>query len=373
MKLIVFSSAPIVKLNGKTFMYTPYEKEMQIWARYANEIQFCCPVWNEDRNVLISEINFLPSVAISLSEFSIRNIKGAFFSINKVLKNIFIIFKAMQQADHIHLRCPGNMGLLACMLQVLFPNKIKTAKYAGNWDSKSKQPWTYRLQKWILNNPFLTRNMQVLVYGEWPNQSKNIKPFFTATYSEVEIEATAKTINSKTKIKLIFVGSLVLGKNPLYTIQLLEQLQKTNANVLLDIYGDGILRGILEKYIETNNLGQYVILHGNQNQEVLKIAYQESHFVILPSKSEGWPKAIAEGMFWGCVPLATAVSCVPNMLDQGNRGVLLQMDLDKDTAAINALINSSTDYGNKSKAAMDWSRNYTIERFEIEIQKLLQA
>jgi hypothetical protein len=33
-----------------------------------------------------------------------------------------------------------------------FPNKPKTAKYAGNWDPKSKT-WTYMQQK-ILSNTF---------------------------------------------------------------------------------------------------------------------------------------------------------------------------------------------------------------------------
>ena len=33
--------------------------------------------------------------------------------------------------------------------------------------------------------------MQVLVYGEWEGSSKNIKPFFTATYSEMKKEAAA--------------------------------------------------------------------------------------------------------------------------------------------------------------------------------------
>ena len=372
MKLVVFSSAPIIKLNEKFFMYSPYEKEMQLWAKYSDEIQFCCPVWNEDRNLLVSQIKFSILESIALSEFSVGNIKAAFFSITKVLKNIFIIFKTMQQADHIHLRCPGNIGLISCILQVFFPSKSKTAKYAGNWDSKSKQPWSYRLQKWILNNTFLTRNIQVLVYGEWANQSGNIKSFFTASYSEIEKEAIQKTINPNSLIKLIFVGSLSAGKNPLYAIQLLEQLLQKNKNVVLDIYGDGILRESLEKYILNNNLSQYVILHGNQNAEVLKKAYQQSHFVILASKSEGWPKVIAEGMFWGCVPFATAVSCVPYMLDYGNRGVLLQMDLEKDALAIVSLIVNSAEFENKSRAAVNWSGEYTLERFERDIQKMIQ-
>ena len=62
--------------------------------------------------------------------------------------------------------------------------------------------------------------------------------------------------------------------------------------------------------------------------------------MILPSQSEGWPKAIAEGMFWGCVPIATPVSCVPFMLDYGERGVLLQMNLEQDVQQLKRLLNN---------------------------------
>ena len=373
MKLIVFSSAPVINLKGNLFLYAPYEHEMQIWARHVDEIQFCSPVWNEDKGLLVSELKFSSPKVIALYEFSIRNLKEIFGSVYSVLKNILIIFKAMQQADHIHLRCPGNMGLLACVVQILFPYKPKTAKYAGNWDPKAKQPWSYRLQKWILSNTFLTKNIKVLVYGDWENQSKNIHPFFTASYSENEEKAAVKAMNPNEKIRLLFVGTLVEGKNPLYAIQLLQQLKQANAAIQLDIYGDGPLKPVLQNYIEKNHLKECVFLHGNHNQEVLIKAYQDSHFVILPSKSEGWPKAIAEAMFWGCVPLATAVSCVSYMLDYGNRGVLLVRDLDKDAAAISQLINNPFDFKSKSTAAMNWSGTYTLERFENEIQKLLQG
>jgi glycosyltransferase involved in cell wall biosynthesis len=94
--------------------------------------------------------------------------------------------------------------------------------------------------------------------------------------------------------------------------------------------------------------------------------------VILPSDSEGWPKAIAEGMFWGCVPLATAVSCVPFMLDEGKRGVLLTMDLEKDAKQTATLLNTPTDFDTKRENASNWSRNYTLDIFELEIRDLLK-
>jgi hypothetical protein len=89
----------------------------------------------------------------------------------------------------------------------------------------------------------------------------------------------------------------------------------------------------------------------------------------LPSKSEGWPKAIAEGLFWGCVPLATKVSCVPYMLDFGNRGILLEMDVEKDLLQIEKLVDDVNAFETKSKRAEKWSHNYTTDFFETEIKK----
>ncbi len=92
----------------------------------------------------------------------------------------------------------------------------------------------------------------------------------------------------------------------------------------------------------------------------------------MPSKSEGWPKAIAEGMFWGCVPIATKVSCVPFMLDFGKRGVLSNMSSDEDVREIENLINNPSLFDSKSEVALNWSRKYTIDMFQEEIKRLIK-
>lgn len=370
MKLLVISNAPIIYKTDKTFAYSPYVKELMVWEKYA-DIVFCCPIWKNDRGLLINEIPFSISKHYQLFDTNLKSLKEIVKTFFLSFCNFFILLKAMNNAEHIHLRCPGNIGLLGCVAQIFFPNKTKTAKYAGNWDPKSKQPWTYRFQKYILTNTFLTKNMQVLVYGDWENQSKNIKPFFTATYSEDEKEFVEK-IGFNSVVEFIFVGSLVSGKNPMYAIKLVEKLIQNGENVMLKLYGDGIEKTILEDYIKFNQLEKNVFLQGNQNREKIKKAYQKSHFVILPSKSEGWPKAIAEGMFWGCVPIATPVSCVSTMLDYGNRGILLEMDLKADVVKIEKILINESDFFSKSKLASDWSQNYTIDFFEAEIKKLLE-
>ncbi len=370
MKLLVVSGAPFIFKAEKGFAYGPYVKELIIWKKYVEDISFCCPVWNSENGLLIEEIPFQFQTLYKLIDFNLSSFSNVIKTIFLSFFNLMVIFKAMHKADHIHLRCPGNMGLLGCIAQIFFPSKKKTAKYAGNWDPKSAQPLTYKMQKWILNNTFLTKNMQVLVYGEWENQSKNIKPFFTATYFEFEKETVSKESLS-VEASFIFVGSLVSGKNPMYAIKLVEKLVETNKNIVLHIFGEGIERENLEAYIKNNKFENSVFLYGNQNKETVKHFYKKSHFAILPSKSEGWPKAIAEGMFWGCVPITTNVSCLPFMIDYGNRGVLLEMKLEEDLIKIKDILSNEKLFREMSVKALEWSQNFTTDRFESEIKKIL--
>ncbi|WP_395050111.1 glycosyltransferase family 4 protein [Flavobacterium sp.] len=372
MTFAIITHVPHILEQNQYFAYSPYVREMNIWAKQVDKLIIVAPESKSRKTAIDLNYDHDKIEFKAIESFDVLSLKAVLKTIFKIPKISWQIYSAMQKSDHIHLRCPGNIGLLGSLIQILFPNKTKTAKYAGNWDPNSKQPWTYNFQKWILSNTFLTRNMKVLVYGEWEGSSKNIKPFFTATYKETD-KSTFFSNDLKGQICLIFVGALVSGKNPLYAIQLVETLYKKGFNVALVLYGDGVERNKLVEYINHNNLGNIISLKGNQTQDTVKKAYEASHFVLLPSDSEGWPKAIAEGMFWGCVPISTKVSCVPFMLDYGNRGVLLNMDLEKDILQIEDLLRNEADFKSKSQKASEWSRQYTLDVFEEEIKKSLQS
>jgi glycosyltransferase involved in cell wall biosynthesis len=370
MTFTIITHVPHVFNQGNYFAYAPYVREMNVWIKQADKIIIVAPLSNGQETTIDSNYKHDNIQFVAINSFDILSGKALLKTYSKVPKICWKLYTSMQRADHIHLRCPGNVGLLGCIVQILFPNKIKTAKYAGNWDPQSKQPWSYRLQKRILSNTFLTRKMQVLIYGEWQGLTKNCKSFFTASYYEEEKESLiVKDLESK--ISFIFVGSLVKGKNPMYAVQLVEELFSRGFDVCLNIYGEGIERNNLETYISKNNLAKLISLKGNQDKGTLKIGYLESNFVLLPSESEGWPKVIAEGMFWGCVPIATPVSCVPFMLDYGNRGVLLNRNLNSDVMKIASLLINNKDFSLKQKKAFDWSQAYTLDVFESEIKKLI--
>jgi glycosyltransferase involved in cell wall biosynthesis len=370
MKFAIITHVSHIDETNQYFAYAPYVREMNIWFKYVDEVIVVAPLKNGESTAIDISYQHSKIDFRKVPDFNFTSFRNTIISVFKLPIIFWKMFLTMKNADHIHLRCPGNMGLIGCFVQILFPHKTKTVKYAGNWDPKSNQPYTYKLQKWILSNTFLTHNMKVLVYGDWENQTKNIKPFFTATYSESEKEIIQKTDLSNA-INFIFVGSLVSGKNPMYAVKLIHELRTKGYNACLSLYGEGSQRSNLDDYIKINNIKDFIVLHGNQNSEALNKAYQKSHFVILPSKSEGWPKAIAEGMFWGCVPIATKVSCVPFMLDYGNRGVLLHPDLESDVNQIKEIIENENIFLSKSTLSREWSQNYTTNVFEDAIKKLL--
>ncbi|MDC9721917.1 MAG: glycosyltransferase [Urechidicola sp.] len=371
MKFAIITHVVHKKEKQQFVAYEPYVREMNLWLKNVDEVQIVAPLSEEEKTAIDSKYIHRHIEFNEIHSFDITSIKNSFTAIFKMPIICFRIYKTMKWADHIHLRCPSNVVLLGCFVQMLFPSKQKTVKYAGNWDPKSKQPFSYRLQKWILSNTLLTKNTKVLVYGEWGNQSKNIIPFFTASYSR-DIIKEIKKKNLSEEIRFIFVGGLTMGKQPLKSVQVVQQLKEKGFNVRLDIYGDGVERGRVDNYINQNQLSSFIILHGNSDKEIVTKAYQQAHFLVFISKSEGWPKVVAEAMFWSCLPITTEVSCVPFMIDYGNRGALVTDTIEVIVNKVDEYLNDEVEYQKQIEAAKNWSQQFTLEKFETEIKKLLK-
>lgn len=355
--------------SGEIGGYGPYIREMNIWLKYVDKLVVVAPIHNAEFDAIDIAYEHNNIEFIEVPQFNITSKKGLCKLPLILPKLLCCISKGMRKADHIHLRCPGNMGLLGCIMQVFFPHKAKTAKYAGNWDWSSKQPLTYRIQQHILQNTLLTKNMTALVYGEWKGATKNIKSFFTATYSNREIIPT-EVRKTDGKIKTLFVGTLSANKNPLLAVKAINALRDKGLDIELTLLGEGVERCAIESYVSENKLDDRVFLMGNVNGDAVKNYMQQSHFLLFASRSEGWPKAVAEAMFWGCLPVTTRVSCVANMVGNGRRGLLVEPKVDDIVRAIEDCL-TNKEYLTKAKAAMEWSRGYTLEYFEDEIKKLL--
>lgn len=372
MTFLIVTHAAHNEYEGKYFAYGPYIREMNLWIKDTDQVLIIAPLNKAEPGAIDlfyqhDNINFIP-----VPSFSIQGAGSVLSTILKLPVLFFKTFMAMRKASHIHLRCPGNMGLIGLIVQVLFPFKKKTVKYAGNWDNYEGEHISYKMQKRMSKNTFLSRNTQVLIYGQWPDFTKNCLPFFTASYREKDKEPVHYRTTKDPLINLVFLGTLDERKRPEYAIEAISILEKKGfKNVHLDIVGDGPFAKLCEEKINQFGLQEKVTLHGNIPPSQVSTFLDRAHMLIFLSRMEGWPKVVAESMWWGCVPVTTAVSCVPWMLNYGTRGVLVDRTPEAAAEAISLLLNDPEKYALMQAGAVEWSRQYTLERFESQVKTLL--
>jgi glycosyltransferase involved in cell wall biosynthesis len=356
--------------DGRWWAYAPYIREMNLWNQYFEKVLIVAPVIAGAPTPL-HETYAHPNVELQeVPRISFISMKSIFESLFQLPHIFGVIRQAFQQADHLHLRCPGNMGLLGMWVQMGFSNKPKTIKYAGNWVDNNGQPWSYRFQKWMMKQAWLLKNTKVLAYTFQEANNAHVLPFFTATYREDEIP-TERSQRDQLVMQLLFVGTLSAGKRPDWVIETAAALHNKGISVQLEIAGEGVLRSQLtSRARHFDPGGNWIHFLGAVDREHLKLLYQRSHFLLAPSQSEGWPKVVAEAMFWGCIPVVTPVSCLPEMIEQGQRGLFF--DTPKKAAEkLAVLFTEPLQMEEMSHLGQEWAQQYTLNRFEQAIQKLL--
>ncbi|PVW16472.1 glycosyltransferase [Marixanthomonas spongiae] len=231
-----------------------------------------------------------------------------------------VIHNEIKKHPVVHSRAPSNPAYIAMWLSKNYPNKRFWFKYAGNWTEPA--PFFYRLQRHKLKT--LGDNSVVTVNGQWEQQPNNVIAFDNPCLDENDREAGKKCVDDKTlgqEINYCFVGGLNENKGIFLLLEAFSTLKTAGFKGLLHIIGDGPLWEQVQEKVEA--LSTNIILHGSLPREEVYALYKKCHFLILPSKSEGFPKVISEAMNFGCMPIVSNVSCVDQYIADGENGFLI--------------------------------------------------
>ena len=116
MKFALITHVSHTQSKNQYFGYAPYVREMNIWFKYIDEVIIVAPLKNKKPTEIDipygrNKIDFRP-----VPDFNLTNFKNVLSSVFKLPIIFWRMFWAMKSADHIHLRCPGNMGLIGCFV-----------------------------------------------------------------------------------------------------------------------------------------------------------------------------------------------------------------------------------------------------------------
>ena len=122
--------------------------------------------------------------------------------------------------------------------------------------------------------------------------------------------------------KIIHVGSLSPRKNHLCLIAAFKSFHDRHPESELWLIGEGAERRAIENCIAANGLAGNVKLFGLQSNVYPYL--HEADVFALPSIYEGMPMSIIEAMGTGLPIVATSVGGIPDMIENGKEGILVE-------------------------------------------------
>jgi len=158
------------------------------------------------------------------------------------------------------------------------------------------------------------------------------------------------------KYDVAFCGRLVANKGLMGLLRALALVPDTTLLVI----GDGPLRRKAEKLSQRLGLQSRVTFAGwLPSQKQVVSALSSARMFVMNSRSEGGPRVALEAMACGLPVIATSVGVMPEVIRNGENGVLIPMQTRALTDAITLLRNDA-----KLRDSMAHEAAKGIERFE---------
>ena len=313
-KLLMLSDTKIAKLNGQWRGFAPVVREIEsllgefesiTWIGY----NYTAP---DHRKKMIPVNEKIKMIALH------RTGGNNLFEKIKILFSIpiyfFRIIGPVLKADIIYTRAPSMPSFIAMFLTLVMRNKKWWHKFAGNWQEENYS-FFYAFQKSILTK---LGNCVVSINGRWDNQPKHCFTFENPCISTEEYNLGLQVTKEKKygdELIACFVGRLESAKGVDDIIKALPALAEKGIKEL-HLVGNG--EGKKEYMNKTADAPVKCIFHDYLSRIEVFDIYKKSHLVLLPSKSEGFPKVIAEAANFGCVPIVSGVSAIPQYINNSN-------------------------------------------------------
>jgi glycosyltransferase involved in cell wall biosynthesis len=148
-------------------------------------------------------------------------------------------------------------------------------------------------------------------------------PAYSTYFSDVELTGGAIVASPRVPapgqraFSLVTVGSLSqLYKAPDVLIDAVAALVKQGLDLRLALVGDGRYRPELEERARSQGLGDRVVFRGQlPSGDAVRAELDRADLFVLPSRTEGLPRAIIEAMARGLPCIGSSVGGIPELLE----------------------------------------------------------
>lgn len=287
--------------------------------------------------------------------------------------------RALRECDVVHFRCPCNIALVGLLAARGLPVR-RFAMYAGNWAGYPGESPFYRLQRqWLGSRAF---GGPVAVYGPRPGQPDHVLASFSPSFTEEQWREDAPYVQCKLEryapgkllspLRVVSVGHLNRDKDQATLLRAVARLRREGLDADVQLLGDGPLRPYLERLASDLAIEPLVRFRGRVSLGEVRESYRKAHVGVLASRTEGFPKVLAEAMASGAVPVASDVGLNREILGDGRRGLLFPFRDDVELARQLAFLAAAPgEVRRLARAGREYTREITLDAFVVLQDRIL--
>ncbi len=186
----------------------------------------------------------------------------------------------------------------------------------------------------------------------------------------IAIANTERTFNGK-NITIGVVSRLEPIKGMDLVVPAFERIHAANPTARLLVVGDGSQRQLMEHQISNARLNKTIVFANQQPQHALQEYYDQIDILLMPSRSEGFGLTAIEGMARGCVLVAADTGGLPEVVKDGEVGLLHKYENAQDIAdKVNGLLSNPEKMSLMSRKAMERVSLFSTNRYQSLIKDL---
>lgn len=236
-----------------------------------------------------------------------------------------LIFDKHIKIIHAHLSQRGSFyrKALVLLLAKLFRKKVIYHLHGSEFMLFfQRSPKAIQALIWCVFN---CCDMIIVLSESWKNQlssiiqNKNIQ----VVYNPIVISETPKEYENAddSMPHFLFLGNMGQRKG---VYDILDAVQKVkNPNFRISLYGDGEVDAVRTQ-VQQRGLEQVINVCGWISGPQKAEAFQRAHVLLLPSHNEGLPISILEALSCGMPVLGSTVGGIPEAVQHGRNGLLIE-------------------------------------------------
>lgn len=300
-----------------------YLKEGQIvgWGPTVKEINNLVNIFDEIYHVAVLHDSPAPPSAlpytsdrihfVPLKPFGGPRLKDKLLTLIQMPSTLSIVNQVLEKVDWFQFRAPTGIGVFLIPYLTWFSQKKGWFKYAGNWVQKNP-PFGYRFQRFFLKH---LQQRKVTINGKWRGQPAHCLSFENPCLSDDELIQGINAAAIKTfypPFDFCFVGRLEDSKGVNHILEAFKNPTLRAITKNIHFVGDGPDMDKYQRLAKDDQLP--AIFYGFLPKHEINNIYSKSKFFLLPSDSEGFPKVLAEAVNFGCIPLVSRISSIPQYI-----------------------------------------------------------